>query len=370
MPNSSSPSNNSDNLSNNPSKTFNAPDQNSWVTMTETTISEEGDVECTSTSREIDPTSSQASNVPTDHVYVPMSPSSLTNSKQHYKVLTHPSNSSSTTPKSEASHEASRHSSPETWIPRSSPGVVEKPFRFSSRNECGYDIDLDVESNPDDVVVDDDDDDDEYHYTYTYTNKPPLAHPPYSPPPSQSSHTPRTPHILHSLELIDLFPDLRIRDDHLTNYFQNIGFFKDDDINIPREPKSQPKSKLHDNSNSGPDPHHPPLSKQSSSSSSFSSSSSSSSSSSPDESTHHKPPQNTTTANGENKTTDIYTNTQTHRDQSSQQTNSSMFQIPDIEERDYEQDAARAHLDAYPESEFDTSSASSSSSSDEKADGC
>ncbi|CCD55688.1 hypothetical protein BofuT4_P152500.1 [Botrytis cinerea T4] len=326
MPNSSSPSNNSSNLSNNPSKTFNAPDQNSWVTMTETTISEEGDVECTSTSREIDPTSSQASNVPTDHV-----------------------TSSSTTPKSEASHEASRHSSPETGIPRSSPGVVEKPFRFSSRNECGYDIDLDVESNPDDVV-DDVDDDDEYHYTYTYTNKPPLAHPPYSPPPSQSSHTPRTPHILHSLELIDLFPDLRIRDDHLTNYFQNIGFFKDDDINIPREPKSQPKSKLHDNSNSGPDPHHPPLSKQSSSSSSFSSSSSSSSS--PDESTHHKPPQNTTTANGENKTTDIYANIQTHRDQSSQQTNSSIFQIPDIEERDYEQDAARAHLDAYPENVY------------------
>ncbi|KAF7883946.1 hypothetical protein EAF00_011258 [Botryotinia globosa] len=202
--------------------------------MTETTISEEEDIKYTPVSKETKTTSSPARNVSVDKV-----------------------TSSFTTPSSEASHEASRHIGSDTEtgtrFPRYSPGAVEKPPRFLERNEHGYDIDIDsdfamnidVENNP---YHDDDDDDDAYHYTYKPNPSPPHPpHPSHSPPPSQSSHIPRTPHSLHTPDLISFFPTLNNRDEHFNDYFKNIGFFENE-ITISRDP--EPDYQSHDTSDS------------------------------------------------------------------------------------------------------------------------
>ncbi|TGO23029.1 hypothetical protein BPAE_0146g00070 [Botrytis paeoniae] len=326
-PNSSLNTNNH-NSSKTSSKTHNAPNQNDWVTMTETTISEEADIKCTSVSKETKSTSSPARNVSAD------------NTTSHEIPR----------PKSEASHEASRHIGPETetgtGFHRYSLGAVEKPPYYLEKNECGYDIDIDsdfdinmdMENNPDN-------DDDEYHNTYTYKPNPSLSHPshpPHSPPPSQSSHIPRTPHSLHTPDLVSFFTALENRDEHFNNYFKNIGIFEDN-ITIPREPKEpkrRPQSRdTSDSDASRCDKHSEEMNKK------------------------QQQQQNSIPENGGSKTTDPCIHI--HVDESSQQT-SSILQISGLDE-EYERDA---HLDLYPDSDFDTSSVSSSTSSEDRVDGC
>ncbi|KAF7927990.1 hypothetical protein EAE99_005367 [Botrytis elliptica] len=318
----SSPNTNSHNQSRTSSKNHNTPYQNDWVTMTETTISEEKDIKCTPVSKETRTTSSPARNVSADNV-----------------------TSSLKTPKSEASHEASRHIGPETetgtGLPRYSPGAVEKPSRFSPRNEYGYEIDIhsdfainmDMENNPEE---EEDDDDDAYHYTYkSNASLPHPPHLPHSPPPSLSSHIPRTPHSLPTPDLVSFFPALENRNEHFNNYFQNIRFFEND-ITIPGDPELDPLSR--DTSDSD-------VSRRDEQS----------------EEDGDDRKQNSTPENGGSKTTGSCI--RIHVDESSQQT-CSILQIPDLDE-EYERDP---HLDLYPESEFDSSSVSSSASSEEKVD--
>ncbi|TGO56652.1 hypothetical protein BCON_0075g00430 [Botryotinia convoluta] len=326
----SSPNTNNHNPSKPSSKIHNTLYQNDWVTMTETTISEEGDIKCTPVPKETKSTSSPPRNVSADNVTSHEIP----------------------TPKHEASHEASRHIGSETetgtGFPRYSPGAMEKPPRFLERNECGHDIDIDsdFDINMDMKNNPDDDDDDEYHYTYTYKPNPTLSHPshpPHSPPPSQSSqssHIPRTPHSLHTPDLVSFFPALENRDEHFNNYFKNIGFFEDN-ITIPREPKEpKPRPQSRDTSDldaSRRDEHS-------------------------DEDGDDKK-QNSILENGGSKMMDPCI--RIHVDESSQQT-SSILHISGLDE-DYERDP---QLNLYPESDFDTSSVSSSASSEDKVDGC
>ncbi|TGO18626.1 hypothetical protein BTUL_0008g00070 [Botrytis tulipae] len=218
----SSPNTNNHNPSRTPSKNHNTPHQNDWVTMTETTISEEEDIKCIPVSKETKTTSSPARNVSVDKV-----------------------TSSFTTPNSEASYEASRHIGSETetgtGFPRYSPGAVEKPLPFLETNEYGNDIDIDsdfamnmdMENNPED-------DDEHHHYTY----KPSPSH---SPPPFLPSHIPRTPHSLHTPNLVSFFPALENRAEHFNNYFKNTRFFEDP-ITISRDP--EPDRQSHDTSDS------------------------------------------------------------------------------------------------------------------------
>ncbi|TGO43206.1 hypothetical protein BHYA_0002g00100 [Botrytis hyacinthi] len=324
---SSSPNTNNHNPSRTSSKNHNTPYQTDWVTMTETTISKKEDIKCTPVSEETKTTSSPARNVSVDNVH-------------HYWVLTYPSTSSFITPNSEASHEASRHIGTETetgtGFPRYSLSAVEKPLRFLERNEYGYDIgidsdfamNMDVENNPED--------DDEYHH-YTYKPNPSQPYPSHSPPPPPSSRIPRTPHSLHTPDLVSFFPALENRDEHFNNYFKNIRFFEND-ITIPRDP--EPDRQSCDTSDSGASRRDERL----------------------EEEDHKK--QNSIPKNGGSKT--AASCIRIHADESSQQT-SSILQLPDLDGED-EQDP---HLDLYPERDFDTSSVSSSSaSSEDKVDGC
>ncbi|TGO45795.1 hypothetical protein BOTNAR_0638g00030 [Botryotinia narcissicola] len=351
-----SPNTNNHNPSRTYSKNHNSPYQNDWVTMTETTISEEEDIKCTPVSKETKTTSSPARNVSVDKVYIPLNSSSLTKSRHHYWVVTYPSTSSLTMPNSEASHEASRHIGPETetgtGFPRYSPGAVEKPPRFLERNGYGYDIDidsdfatnLDMENNP----YDDDDDDDDDAYHYTHKPNPSLSHPAHlshSPPssPSLSSHIPRTPHSLHTPDLVSFFPALENRAEHFNDYFKNIRFFEDPiTLRIPRDP--EPDRQSHDTSDSEASRRDERLEK--------------------DDDDNDNKKQTPPLENRGNKT--AASCIRIHVDESFQQT-SSILHISDLD-TEYEQDP---HLDFYPESDFDISSVSSSSaSSEDKVDGC
>lgn len=216
---------------------------------------------------------------------------------------------------------------------------MEKPLRFLERNECEHDIDIDsdfamnmnMENNPDG--------DDEYHYTYK--PKPSLphpAHPSHSPPPSLSSHIPRTPHSLHTPDLISFFPALENRAEHFSNYFKNIRFFEND---IAISGDLEPDYQSRDTSDSEVSRH-------------------------VEQAEEHgeEKKQNSIPRNGGSKMTDSCM--RIHVDGSSQQT-SSILHIAGLDAED-EQDL---QLGLYPESEFDTSSVSSSSaSSEEKVDGC
>ncbi|KAF7928782.1 uncharacterized protein EAE97_009624 [Botrytis byssoidea] len=324
----SSPNTNNHNPSRTSSQNHNGPYQNDCVKMTETTISEESDIKCTPVSKETKTTSSPARNVSVDKV-----------------------TSSSITPNSEASHEASRHNGTETetgiGFPRYSPGAVEKPPRFLERNGYGYDLDIDsdfamnLDMKNNTYVDDDDDDDDAYHYTYKPI--PSLPHPSHSPPPSLSSHIPRAPHSLHTSDLISFFPDLENCAEHFNDYFKNIRFFEDPiTIRIPRD--TEPDRQSHDTSDSEASRRDERLE---------------------EEEDDDDDKQNSIPKSGGSKKTD--SRIRIHVDESSQQTSS----IPHISDLDaeYEQNS---RLDLYPESESDTSSSvsSSSASSEDKVDGC
>ncbi|KAF7912504.1 uncharacterized protein EAF01_001525 [Botrytis porri] len=357
--------NTSPNTNNNPSTSFPKPHntfhQNNWITMTETTISEDADIKCTPMPNQKKPTS-------------PVIDISTDSSTSHYISI--PERETSC----EASYEASCYIGRETEIgtatgfPRYSPRVVDQPPRFLERDGCRCDIDsgFDMEINPDN-----DDDNDEYHYTstptYTHTTEPssfpspspspspphpshphPYPHSPHSPPPqsSQLSHIPRTPHSLHIPSLISFFPALKNRDEHFTTYFKNVHFFKDH-ISIPREPESESGSQSRDTSDpdSELNPDDSPRDEQSKEEEE-------------EEEDKKQQQQNFIPEDKGNKTIDP--RIRIDRGESSPRT-SSILQISVLDE---EVDHESYERDPYPESEFDISSTSSSSVSEDKVDGC
>ncbi|KAF7943157.1 hypothetical protein EAE96_011099 [Botrytis aclada] len=315
---------NSHNLSNTSSKNHNSPDQNDWVTMTETIISEEADIKCTSVSKETKPTSPPARDVSAKNVENPK-------------------------PKNKASDEASRHSRPAIGFPRYPPGAVEITPHSSSRNKREHDTNLDMNMNMNMNINTDTKKyphDDEHHYTctYTYTTNPSLAH---SPPPS---HIPRTPHSLHTRDLESIFPNLEKRTEHFANYFQNMGIFEADRDISPEpkfESKFESKSQILDTSDADDSEHDAQPNEMNKN----------------QQQQHHQ--QTSTPKNAGIKTTKSPIHI--HANESFQRT-SPHSQIPDVDEdEEYERDL---HLDLYPASDFETSSVSSSSaSSEDRVDG-